>query len=107
MRSGGRRPGFVLAACIAAVLAGSVGPTSTAVAQNDRGMGPMRGMPQVTGEAPIYRQPAFIVLVGLAVLGAGFVAYRLVPARRGRSVRAFSEAVLVVDLVESTHLATH
>lgn len=107
MRSSGRRQGLVLAACVAAVLAGTVGPVPTTVAQNDRGMGPMPGMPQLTREAPIYRQPAVVVLVGLAVLGAGFVAYRLMLARRGRPVRAFSEAVLVVDLVESTRLATH
>jgi class 3 adenylate cyclase len=64
---------------------------------------------QVGGE-PFYRESTFLVLVSL-VLGAGALAgYRLARtrSRRPRGGAAFvTEAVLVVDLVQSTHLATH
>jgi class 3 adenylate cyclase len=60
--------------------------------------------------APFYRESTFLVLLSL-VIGAGAIAsYRLARARwqRPRGGAAFvTEAVLVVDLVQSTHLATH
>jgi class 3 adenylate cyclase len=59
---------------------------------------------------PFYRESAFLVLLSLAI-GAGAIAsYHLVRARRRRSRGGavfVTEAVLVVDLVQSTHLATH
>lgn len=62
------------------------------------------------GGQPFYRESTFLVLVSL-VLGAGAVAgYRLTRTRwrRPRGGAAFvTEAVLVVDLIQSTHLATH
>lgn len=103
-----RRPGLGHLMSAAALLAILTGGHGAAIAQNDRGMGPMPGMPRMTREPPaLYRQPTVVVFMGIALLGAGFVAYRMIQARRGRPVRATSEAVLVVDLVESTHLATH
>ncbi len=59
---------------------------------------------------PFYRERTFLVLVGLVTAGAGFVAFRIVRRRwrsRGGPVEFVNEAVLVVDLVESTHIATH
>jgi class 3 adenylate cyclase len=59
---------------------------------------------------PFYQESTFHVLAGLAAAGAGFIAYPLVRRhrrRRGGPVEYLSEGVLVVDLVDSTHLATH
>lgn len=59
---------------------------------------------------PFYQERTFHLLVGLAIAGAGFLAYRLVRrhwCQRGGPVGFVSEGVLVVDLVDSTHLATH
>lgn len=59
---------------------------------------------------PFYRERTFLVLTGLAVAGAGFLAVRIVRRRwrqRRGPVEFVNEAVLVVDLVSSTHLATH
>lgn len=59
---------------------------------------------------PFYRQRTFLVLVGMAGLVTGFVAYRVTRSRRrrrGGPASFVTEAVLVVDLVNSTHLATH
>ncbi|MBI4013228.1 MAG: adenylate/guanylate cyclase domain-containing protein [Candidatus Rokubacteria bacterium] len=59
---------------------------------------------------PFYREWTFHVLLGTVTAGAGFVVYRLARAQR-RATRVptglVSEAVLVVDLVDSTRLATH
>lgn len=60
---------------------------------------------------PFYREWTFLALLGL-VLAAGGVAigYRVTRARgswRRAGTRFVTEAVLVVDLVQSTHLATH
>jgi class 3 adenylate cyclase len=59
---------------------------------------------------PFYRRWPFLLLVSV-VLGAGaFAGYRLTRTRwrRLRGAATFvTEAVLVVDLVQSTHLATH
>jgi len=56
---------------------------------------------------PFYRERTFLVLVGLAAAGSGALAYRVVQRRRRTPAGFVSEAVLVVDLVDSTHLATH
>lgn len=59
---------------------------------------------------PFYRERTFLVLVGVGLAGAGFVAYRVGRAwrcRRPGPASFVSEAVLVVDLVASTSLATH
>ena len=56
---------------------------------------------------PFYRERTFLVLVGVAAAGSGALAYRVVQRRRRTPAGFVSEAVLVVDLVDSTHLATH
>jgi class 3 adenylate cyclase len=59
---------------------------------------------------PFYLERTFLVLAGLALAGAGFFAIRIVRRRwrqSDRPVEFVNEAVLVVDLVDSTHLATH
>jgi len=59
---------------------------------------------------PFYRERTFLVLLGIGIAGAGLAAYRVGRARRRRRpgpTSFVSEAVLVVDLVDSTHLATH
>ncbi len=89
-----------------------------AVAQIGPGPGQMM-QDQATGErsmkhplapTPFYLERTFLVLVGFGIGGVGYFVYRVVRAR-WRSKKApteFStEAVLVVDLVGSTHLATH
>ncbi|MFQ5929905.1 MAG: hypothetical protein ACE5MK_09410 [Acidobacteriota bacterium] len=89
-----------------------------AMPQGTPGRGPMRRMQEMTGtpmenpviSPPFYRERTFWVLIGLAVAGAGFVAFRVARSRwrqRRGSVDFVSEAVLVVDLVDSTHLGTH
>jgi class 3 adenylate cyclase len=60
---------------------------------------------------PFYREWTFLALVALA-LGAGglVIGYRVTRTRgtwRRGGTRFVTEAVLVVDLVQSTHLATH
>jgi class 3 adenylate cyclase len=67
-------------------------------------------MEHPVGTPPFYRERTFLVLSGLAIAGAGFLASRIVRRRwrqRKGPVEFVSEAVLVVDLVSSTHLATH
>jgi class 3 adenylate cyclase len=59
---------------------------------------------------PFYRQPIVLLLVSLALGAGGVAGYRLTRTRwrRPRGGAAFvTETVLVVDLVQSTHLATH
>lgn len=108
MRSTNRRLPLMLAVCAVAMSTAVMSGRVTASAQDDRSMGPMPMMPPMTSEIPpLYRQPTVVGVIGIALLGAGFAAYRVIQGRRGRAVRASSEAVLVVDLVESTHLATH
>ena len=73
-------------------------------------MGPGQGMGHPAGSTPFYRERTFLVLVGVAAAAAGFATYRLARSRsrRRRGPADFlTEAVLVVDLVDSTHLATH
>lgn len=59
---------------------------------------------------PFYQEHTFMVLTGFAAAVAGFGGLRLVRRRKSRKVAATAfvhEAVLVVDLVNSTYLATH
>ena len=96
------------------ILFGSLG-SITGFAQEQRGM-PMMGeemrdsLDLPPHHAPFYQEHTFLILATLAVAGAGFVAFWLVQKRwrrRRGPVNFVSEAVLVVDLVNSTHLATH
>jgi class 3 adenylate cyclase len=67
-------------------------------------------MPHATGVLPFYRERTFLLLLGAAGAGAGFLGYRVLRRRRHRrSAPAgfVNEAVLAVDLVGSTHVATH
>lgn len=68
------------------------------------------GMEHPATSAPFYRERTFLVLLGVAVSAVGFLTYRIARSRaRGRRGPAsfVTEAVLVVDLVGSTYLATH
>jgi len=59
---------------------------------------------------PFYREPTFHVVLGVILAAGGLLMYRVLRARaerRGGPARFRTEAVLVVDLVDSTHLATH
>lgn len=59
---------------------------------------------------PFYLEPIFLLLIAAAGASGGVATYRWTRARwrRGKAATAFvTEAVLVVDLVQSTHLATH
>ena len=59
---------------------------------------------------PFYREHRFLILLGVGIGGVGFFAYRAGRTRwrRKKAPTEFAtEAVLVVDLVGSTHLATH
>jgi class 3 adenylate cyclase len=73
---------------------------------------------EITGEpmehpappVPFYRERTFLILLGVVSSAAGLAAYRVLRSRRRqrRGAAGFlTEAVLVVDLVDSTHLATH
>ena len=59
---------------------------------------------------PFYLEPLFLLLVAAAGASGGVATYRLTRGRwrRGKAAATVvTEAVLVVDLVQSTHLATH
>lgn len=59
---------------------------------------------------PVYRQPVFVVLVAVGASATGAAAFYAVRfrSRRRRGAASFvTEAVLVVDIVGSTQLATH
>ncbi len=67
-------------------------------------------MERPAASAPFYAERTFLVLVGVVMTAAGFLAYRVIWTRRRRRrgpTSFVTEAVLVVDLVDSTHLATH
>jgi class 3 adenylate cyclase len=70
------------------------------------------GMPMARALAPtpFYRERTFLVLLGVGLGGVGIFAYRVGRSRwrwKKAPASSVSEAVLVVDLVGSTHLATH
>jgi class 3 adenylate cyclase len=73
--------------------------------------GPMPGMagPMDHPSMPFYREWTFHVLIGVIAAAAAYLVYRARVRRRWRPAPAgsTSEAVLAVDLVDSTHLATH
>lgn len=114
MRPFGRRAIVSVTVLVLGVLAGIVG-TTTLSAQGGRGpASPMQMMPGMNAEAaagapsarPFYLERMFLLLIGTAAAAAGVVAYRTLGSGR-RAVSALNEAVLVVDLVESTRLAKH
>lgn len=89
-----------------------------AIAQESPGTGQMmreQGMTEMPMErllepTPFYREQTFLVLLGLGLGGVGIFAYRVIRSsmrKRQTPEVSISEAVLVVDLVGSTHLATH
>src|SRR3990172_10055241 len=60
--------------------------------------------------APFYQEHTFLVLAGFSTAVVGFIAFRIAKRRRGRKVEPaalVNEAVLIVDLVNSTHVSTH
>jgi class 3 adenylate cyclase len=83
-------------------------PTKLAQAQPGPGMG--QPMEHPAGRLPFYRERTFLVVTGILFTATGVVVYRVARSwrRRRHGPASFvSEAVLVVDLVESTRLATH
>jgi hypothetical protein len=80
---------------------------------------PPHGMPgspmsspgaEMVHDRPFYREGTFHALVGAVLIGGAFLAYRFLRSRprwRARPAGFVSEAVLAVDLMDSTHLATH
>lgn len=79
-------------------------PETTASAQMAGPMG------HQTLPEPFYREWSFLALLGLALAAGGLVGYRVTRTGRRwlrRGTGFVTEAVLVVDLVQSTHLATH
>ena len=59
---------------------------------------------------PFYEERSFLVLAGVSIAVGGLVLYRFLRTRSRRRLgpaRFVTEAVLVVDLADSTHLATH
>lgn len=94
----------LLAATAIAVLAVTFAPGAWSTAQAPDSMG-MEHPPR-----PFYREGTFHALVGVATAAGLLLAYRKLRARwRRRPAPAgfVSEAVLAVDLVDSTHLVTH
>ena len=65
---------------------------------------------EMVHETPFYREGTFHALVGAVLIGGGFIAYRVLRSRlrwRAGPAGFVSEAVLAVDLTDSTRLATH
>jgi class 3 adenylate cyclase len=99
----------------AGLLLVALGPALGAGQPRDEGAMPRMGMPggpmeHPPASVPFYRERTFLVLAGVALAALGVVGYRVGRRRRRRRAApaAFtSEAVLAVDLVESTRLATH
>ncbi len=86
-------------------------PPSVKPSREDARQPSMSGpMPLPAVPVPFYRERTFLVLVGVAAAAGAFVGYRLTWLRwrrRRGPANSVIEAVLVVDLVGSTHLATH
>ncbi|HXF75064.1 MAG TPA: adenylate/guanylate cyclase domain-containing protein [Methylomirabilota bacterium] len=107
------RVSWVLAA--AALLAAAA---TGAIAQTDPMSGQMMREQEIAempmklplAPTPFYRERTFLVLLGAGIGGVGIFAYRVGRFRwpqRHTPGGFTTEAVLVVDLVGSTHLATH
>jgi hypothetical protein len=65
---------------------------------------------EMAHDRPFYREGTFHVLIGAVLIGGALVVYRFLRSRphwRARPAGFVSEAVLAVDLMDSTHLATH
>jgi hypothetical protein len=119
MERSARRPASWLAHAIGGslvVAAAAVTVLGTARAAAQPGPHPMPGSPTTASDAemahdtPFYREGTFHALVGAVLIGGAFLAYRLLRARlrwRAGPAGFVSEAVLAVDLTDSTRLATH
>ncbi len=85
--------------------------TRSKATETSDGMGmPAQGKELPTASASFDGGRTYLLLLGAAVTAAGFFAYRVVWSRvhlRRGPAGFVTEAVLVVDLVDSTHLATH
>ena len=94
----------LMLACL--LLAGPVMAQSAAPVPHIPGMAMPAAEPT---PPPFYREWTFHVLIGLIAAAAGVLAHRTWSRRRWRRPPAgmMQEAVLVVDLVASTQLATH
>jgi hypothetical protein len=74
------------------------------------GSPPQGPSPEMAHDTPFYREGTFHALVGAVLIGGGFIAYRVLRSRlrwRAGPAGFVSEAVLAVDLTDSTRLATH
>ena len=91
--------------CRIVIFAATALATSAAI-----GLAQMPMMEQMATSRPFYQERTFLLLVGVLIAAAGLVAFRVARGRwhlKNGPVEFVSEAVLVVDLVGSTHLATH
>ena len=85
-----------------------MGPRRSPIMQTQEMGGWTMEHPVVT--PPFYHERTFHVLSGLAAATVVFLVYRMVRRRRRKKhapVDFVNEAILVVDLVDSTYLATH
>ena len=83
-------------------------PAATGTSRMEGMTGP--AMEHPVPPTPFYREGTFHVLVGVATTASCFFAYRVLRSRtrRRRGPASYvTEAVLVVDLVDSTNFATH
>lgn len=95
----------VIVALVASNAAAQMGPNNGQMMREQA-----MPMERPLAPTPFYREQTFLVLLGLATGAGGVFAYRFARSgrRRKQTSEAFvSEAVLVVDLVDSTYLATH
>ena len=98
---------MLLAVASAGVAAQESPETGRMMEDQDAAGMPMR---RALAPTPFYRERTFLVLLGVGIGGIGIFVYRVGRSRwRPKIAPAgfVSEAVLVVDLVGSTHLATH
>lgn len=113
----GKHGGMNLLCILGAALLLALG-SAKLTAQESSGTGRMMGdqdgarmpMGRALEPTPFYQERTFLVLVGVGLGGVGIFAYRIGRSRwrwRKAPASSVSEAVLVVDLVGSTHLATH